>query len=154
MASLRLFELIWRRDALADITGQPGGWLGALIIVACSAIVHELLHGFAWHTLARVPWRAISFRPSWRGMGFVAQSALAIPTPAYRSSAALPALVMGVVPIAVGFITGWGLSVLWGLFFLLECFADIATLFAVRGVPSRAWVRDHPDKLGCRVVAD
>ena len=87
-------------------------------------------------------------------MGFVAHADVAVPAYAYRASAALPTLVLGVVPIVLGFVTGFGLFVLWGLFFLLECFADVAVLLAMRKVPSRAWVRDHPDKLGCRMVAD
>lgn len=154
VVSLRAFELLWHRDAVADIARQAGGWTGAIIIVACSAVVHELLHAFAWHTFAGVPWRSISFRPSWRVMGFVAHANVAMPARAYRTSTALPALILGAIPIVLGFVTGSGLFVLWGLFFLLECFADVAVLFAMHNVPSRAWVRDHPDRLGCRVVAD
>ncbi len=154
VGSLRLFEFLWDRDALADITKQPGGWMGAIIVVACSAVIHELLHGFGWNIFARVPWQSISFRPSWRGIGFVACLNVPVPAPAYRASAALPALILGVLPITLGFVTGFGLFVLWGLFFLLECFGDVAMLFATRKVPSRAWVLDHPNKLGCRMVAD
>lgn len=154
VGSLRLFELLWHRNALADITRQAGGWMGAIIVVACSAVIHELLHGFGWNIFARVPWQSISFRPSWRVMGFVAHVNVPVPTPAYRASAALPALVLGVLPIVLGFVTGFGLLVLWGLFFLLECFGDMAVLLAMHKVPSRAWVLDHPNKLGCRIVAD
>ena len=81
---LRLFELVWHRDALADFTSQPGGWMGAVIVVACSAVIHEALHAWAWHTFARVPWRSLSIRPTWRVMGMVAQTRVAVPARAYR----------------------------------------------------------------------
>lgn len=150
VGSLRLFELLWHRDALADVTKQPGGWMGAIIVVVCSAAIHELLHALAWKISARVPWQSISLRPTWRVMGVVAHLNVPVPASAYRASAVAPALALAGLSIVMGFATGSGLFVLWGLFFLLECFADVALLFAMRSVPSRAWVLDHPSKLGCR----
>jgi hypothetical protein len=150
--SLRLFEFLWHRDALADITRQPGGWPGAIAIVAASAVLHELLHAFGLRAFARVPWRSITLRPTWRGLGFVARPNVPVPSPAYRGSIALPAVILGVVPIVLGLLMGGGLFVLWGLFFSLECFTDVAVLLATRKASSRVWVLDHPDKLGCRMV--
>lgn len=152
VGSLRLFERLWHRDALAEITKQPGAWMGAIAVVACSALVHEWLHAFGWRTFARVPWRSISLRPSWRGLGLVAQTDVAVPASAYRLSRALPALVLAGLPLALGLAIGHGLFVLWGLFFLLECFPDIAVLFALRLLSSGVWVRDHPERLGCRII--
>jgi hypothetical protein len=149
--SLALFEFLWHRDALADITRQPGGWRGAIAVVAASAVVHELLHTLGWRALARVPWRSITLRPTWRGLGFVARPNVAVPATAFRAGIALPAVILGVVPIALGLLTDAGLFVLWGLFFSLECFTDVAVLLATHRVPSRARVRDHPHKLGWEI---
>ena len=54
--------------------------------------------------------------------------------------------------IAVGLVTNRGLLLMWGLFFLLECFADLTLLLATARVPATAWVLEHPTKLGWRVV--
>ncbi len=153
VVSLGMFRAFWHRDALADLTRQPGGWLGAIAIVACSAVAHELLHAITWYTAARLPWRAIAFRPGWRTMGFVASPDVPIPARAYRAGLAAPALVLAAVPIVVGLAGNLGLLVLWGLFALLECFSDVATLLATRSVPGNAAVRSHPEKLGCITVA-
>lgn len=134
VASLRLFEVVWHRPAFADIVRQPGQWVGAVIIVIGSAIIHELLHGLAWKILARVPWRSISFRPSWRKLGFVAAADVPMRASAYRTGMLLPALVLGFGSIVAGLMIGNGLVLLWGLFFLLECFADFAALLATREV--------------------
>jgi hypothetical protein len=147
--SLALFESVWRRNAVEDVAKQPGRWLGAVAVAACGAAVHELLRALAWRLLAGVPWRSISLRATWRGMGFVARVDAPVPAAAYRAGAALPAAVLGGVPAALGLATGSGLLLLWGLFFLLESLGDVAVLLAMRGVPSRARVLDHPEGLGC-----
>jgi hypothetical protein len=70
-----------------------------------------------------------------------------------RAAAVLPALVVGLAFIGAGDFTGSGLAAGWGLFFLFECTSDLALLVASRGIPSRAKVLDHPDRLGLPIVA-
>jgi hypothetical protein len=70
-----------------------------------------------------------------------------------RAAAVFPALVLGLAFIAAGYFTGAGLAAGWGLFSLFECTSDLALLIASRGIPSRAKVLDHPDRLGLLVVA-
>lgn len=108
VGSLRLFEFLWHRDALADITRQPGGWIGAIIVAAGSALVHELLHGFAWHTFGRVPWQSISLRPTWRVMGFVARADVALPAAAYRAPPCIKCrLARGCAIIQTSWVAEW-----------------------------------------------
>ena len=149
----RLFSMLWHRDALEAITGQPGGWAGAVLVVAGSAVLHELLHAFGWIIFARLPWRAIAVRPTWRVMGFAAHPAVAMPVSAFRAGLSLPTVMLGGGAITLGCATGIGLYVLWAPFFLLECFSDLALLLALRKVPARTRVIPHPKKLGCRRVA-
>jgi hypothetical protein len=153
-AALWLFASCWQRSALEDISTQPGGWIGALAVVALGAVIHELLHAFTWCVLGRVSWRSVSCRRSARAMGFVAQLDEAVPAAAYRAGVALPAIALGLGPIVVGLLTGHGLIVLWGLFFVLESFSDLALLLAARRVPAGALVRAHPDRLGCQFVVE
>ncbi|HWW60073.1 MAG TPA: metalloprotease family protein, partial [Thermoanaerobaculia bacterium] len=121
--SLRLFTMLWHRDALEDLPTQPGGWLGAIAIVIASAVVHELLHAIGWRFIARVPF---SIRPTWSVMGFAAEPDAPVPARTYRIVAALPALLLAVPAILGGLALGNGLVMLWGGFFLLECFSDFA----------------------------
>jgi hypothetical protein len=151
--SLWLFERTWRRDALADLATQPGGWMAALVIVIGSAIVHEAIHALGWRVFGRVPWRSMSVRPSWRGLGIAADPGVAVSATAHRVARALPALMLGGAPVVVGLATGRGLFVLWGLFLLFECFTDIAVLFAMWAVAPEAMVVDTPDRLGYRLVS-
>jgi hypothetical protein len=47
VVSLRLFAVLWHREAFEDVTKQPGGWAGAIILFVCGGAFHELLHGVA-----------------------------------------------------------------------------------------------------------
>jgi len=132
IASLQLFEAIWNRDALAELSSQPGGWLGAIGIVVCSAVVHELLHAIGWRVFARVPWSSIAVRPTWSVMGLAVRSDAPVSTRARRAVTLLPALLLGIVPMAIALATGNGLLLLWSLFFFFECFADLTALLATR----------------------
>ena len=131
-AALSLFHLVSERDVVDDLNRQPGGWIGVVFVVLCSAVVHEALHAIGWIAFAGVSSRSISFRRSWRVMGFVAHTETPIPAPAYRASTALPALALALPTIVLAFALRSWLILLWGLFFLLECFSDIATLLATR----------------------
>jgi hypothetical protein len=122
-ASLRLFELLRHRSAFDDLERHRGGWPAAIAIVLGSAIVHELLHVIVWRRPLRL---------TWSGMGFGAQMNASMSIAAHRVSLALPALLMAFAPIVAGLLTNDGLLLLWGLFFLLECFSDITLLLALR----------------------
>lgn len=150
--ALALFPQIWQRNPLADLHRQPGGWTGAFCVVAASALVHELLHALGWMLLGRAPWGSVVVRPTMRVMGLVARLDHPIPVNAYRAGLALPALAMGAVPLLLGLVSGGGLWLTWGAFFSLECFSDLATLFATRCVSEGAHVLSHPGKLGCRIA--
>lgn len=150
-ASLCGFEAVFNRSAIEDVAKQPGGWLGAVIVVACSAIVHELLHALGWVVIARLPWRSVSVRRTLRVMGFIAYTGTAIPLSAFRISLMLPAVILGGGTIAVGLFSGQGLFVLWGNFFLLECYSDLTVLLATARLQAAARVREYPDRLGCQV---
>jgi len=132
IASLTLFKTIWDRDALEDIATQPGGWWGAIGIVIGSAVVHELLHAIGWRVLANVPWSSIAVRPTWSVMGFAVHSDARVSVRTWRAVTILPAVILGILPIAIGLATGNGLVLLWGLFFFFECFADLTALLARR----------------------
>jgi hypothetical protein len=141
----------WRSPTW-DLSAQPGGWIGALLIIALSAIVHELLHVVAWRVLAGVRWQAVSFRATWRGLGLAALVRDPIPLSAFRLGALCPALVLGAIPLGIGFTKGSTLAVLWGAFFLFECITDVALLKAIRHLPPTTLVISHPTELGCMKV--
>ena len=152
-SALTLFETRWHRSAPADLHKQPGGWAGVLVVVALSAVVHEMLHAGSWRLLGRLPRKAIAVQPTWQAMGLAARVVLPVSMRVYRAGLAMPCFLMGVLPILVGTITGNGLFLAWALFFSLECFSDLGSLYATRHLPATMLVMSHPSKLGCRQVS-
>lgn len=134
-----------------DVVRQPGGWLGAILVVAGSAVLHELLHALGWIAFAGLPWRSVSVRRTWRVMGFIVCPNAALPVTVYRLSTAMPAMILGGGSLVTGLIVGNGLVVLWGFFFLIECYSDITVLLATVSLRAPAKVREYPDRLGCQV---
>jgi hypothetical protein len=151
--ALTLFESRWQRSALADLHRQPGGWAGVIVVVVLSAVVHEMLHAGAWMFFGRIPRQAIAVRPTWQVMGFAARVVLPIPMRTYRLGLATPFLLMGVLPALMGTVMGNGLFLAWALFFSLECFSDLGSLFATRHLSTAMLVLSHPTKLGCRLAS-
>ncbi len=135
IGTLRLFAELSHHDAVADLGGQPGGWLGTVAIVVASTLLHEGLHLLGWRLATRLPWSAFALRPTWRGMGVAVQPRVALDVAPLRVGLLLPALALAAPTIVAGLSTRNGLALLWGLFFLLECYGDIVTLLALRRAP-------------------
>jgi hypothetical protein len=62
--------------------------------------------------------------------------------------------VLGLGPLAIGLSTGTWLATFYGFLMLVAAAGDFLILWILVGVPAGAWVQDHPQKVGCLVVAD
>jgi Protein of unknown function (DUF3267). len=78
-----------------------------------------------------------------------------VPTRArwYRLSLALPGLALGAAPLTIGLLTGGWPATFYGFLMLVAAAGDFLILWILRGVPAGAWVQDHPQRVGCLVVA-
>lgn len=95
---------------------------------------------------------AVKIGFSWKGLAPYAHCAEPMRASAYRLSIILPGLVLGILPGTLGIVLlSWPL-LLWGLLMTIAAGGDLAVLWAIRGVPASAWVRDHPTKAGCQVL--
>jgi len=139
-----LFAAVWHRGPFEDLSSQPQGWLGALMLFASGAAFHELLHAFGWKTAAGVAWSDLSLGRSRRKLGLIVKLTVPVRASAYRIGMILPAIVLGIAPILGGLTRDSGLLVLWGSLFLFESFSDLAILLAIRRVPSKLGLLEHP----------
>ena len=71
---------------------------------------------------------------------------------AYRATALLPGLALGVLPGVAALLTGSGLLALWSWTMLAVAGGDVAAVWAIRGVPPDVLVLDHPSRVGCTIA--
>lgn len=116
-------------------------------------LLHEGLHALGFILLGGAPRKRIRFGIDRETLSPFAGCSAPMGIGAYRASVALPALVLGGVPLAAGLAAGLGWLTAWGCWMLALAGGDAAALWAARRVPAGARVLDHPGRVGCRVVA-
>ena len=131
---------------------DPGSILLFCLAFAVGVLLHEGLHGLG-HVWGEASWDDVTFGIHWKALTPFAQCTTPTRARSYRIAIALPGLVLGVGPLAVGLWTGAWLATFYGFLMLVAAAGDILILWILRGVPARTWVQDHPEKVGCLLVA-
>lgn len=125
-----------------------------LICVIVGTVAHEVIHAVSWSWLDGIPWSKIHFGFKWKMLTPYVHCPEPVEVSNYRWGVAMPGIVLGIVPYlaALGLQNGWLLS--FGLFFTLAAGGDILILWLLRSVPKGNRVQDHPDLVGCNVLAE
>lgn len=114
-------------------------------------VLHELIHGVSWVLFGRKPFRSIRYGMQWKTLTPYAHCAEPMAARAYRRGAAMPAVVIGVIPAAAGLAAGNGAWTLYGTIFLAAATGDFIVLWILRGISGETFVEDHPSRAGCYV---
>lgn len=123
-----------------------------LLVLLVSVLLHELVHVAGFLLLAGAPRRAVRLGFNRRTLTPFACCGQPVSARAYRGTALLPALVLGLGPALVAAATGWGALALWSWAMLAVAGGDVAAVWAIRHVPATTLVLDHPARVGCRVL--
>ncbi|MFP4436635.1 MAG: DUF3267 domain-containing protein [Chloroflexaceae bacterium] len=148
-----LFYLLW---------GEAAFWRGwfvlfgnvgiALLVIVGGIVVHELLHGVTWMLAGDKPRSAVKFGFQLKTLTPYAHCTAPLEVRAYRLGALMPGLLLGIVPLLAGMVTGSGALTIFGLFFTLAAGGDFLILWTLRSVQPGALVEDHPTRAGCYVL--
>jgi hypothetical protein len=133
-----------------DVYFSPLVFLLSLVI---GIPLHEFLHALAWKMAARLSWSAIRYGFQLKTLTPYAHSRIPMSAAAYRIGAAMPGIVLGIVPYLLGLLTGYGAATVFGLIMLFAAGGDMMILWLLRGVPPDAVVQDHPTDAGCMILA-
>lgn len=112
-----------------------------------SVLVHEALHGLGFRLGGGAG--AVRYGFNVRSVTPYATCTVPLEVRAYRLAAALPALVLGVVPFLAALLTGVGWLAIFAFFMLITALGDAMILWMVRGAPAGTFVADHPSRAGC-----
>lgn len=114
-------------------------------------IGHELLHGLTWARFAKGGLRSIRFGIMWKMLTPYCHCNEPLPLNAYRLGVMMPGLVLGFLPMLIGFATGHLGLFAFGMFFTVAAGGDFIMLYLLRDETSDSLVQDHPTKIGCYV---
>ncbi len=154
-----VFVYLWGYGALSEgstferpVFGLVAVYVIGFLIVAFGIAAHEAIHGLlSWAYFGGKPLGAIKFGFQARTLTPYAHCKEPIEARAYRLGAAMPGLVVGLLPSLVGIVTGNGWIMLFGLFFTFAAGGDLLILWLIRKVDAKALVEDHPTSAGCYV---
>lgn len=141
------FYLLWGIPGPLDVGLVPL----ALLFIA-GIVIHELLHGLTWMLLGKAPSGSVKFGFQLKTLTPYAHCTEPLEVGAYRWGAAVPGLVLGILPGVAALATGSSAMLVFGFLFTLAAGGDALILWMLRDVPAGALVVDHPSRAGCYVV--
>ena len=145
------FWLIWDYKTLAE--GHKSFMNYFLPILIIGIIVHELLHGISWGYFTPKGWKAIKFGFKWKYLMPYCHCKEPLKVKHYRIGAAMPLIILGILPSLIAIVTGSGFLLSFGVFFTFAAGGDVVVLYMLRKFDKDDYISDHPEKIGfCREI--
>ena len=138
------FGLIWGYETFR--IGNDAFMDNFLLILAGGIIIHELLHGFTWGYFVPNGMKSIKFRIKWLTPYCHCKEPMKVKH--YKIGAAMPLIIMGIIPTIIGLIIGSGGVMSFGILFTLAAGGDIIILYMLQKLDNNIYVSDHPNKMG------
>ena len=145
------YGLLWGLDALGEGMARFFALASLLPAVIIGVVVHEVLHGVTWALAGGRPLSLIKFGFNLATLTPFAHFKEPLSANAYRLGAAMPGLVLGLIPVVGALATGNGWLAGFGAIFLVAAAGDIIILWMLRDAPASSTIQDHPSKPGCIV---
>ena len=139
------FSIIHRNQAIIQQAIEHKWWL--LVLLFAGIVLHELIHGICMALSARNGWKSVSFGFNLKALAPYAHCKEPLTPCAYRLSLVMPGILLGDVPVLVGWFTGNILFLFFGILFYWAASDDIIVLWMSRNITG-GMLQDHPDKTG------
>lgn len=146
-----IYTRIWGIEAYYEslsLLATDGVIVITLLIIGI--VIHEAIHGLTWQWTTKEQ-VTIEYGFKWAMLTPYAHLKDAVPARAYRIGVLMPGFVLGLVPLAIAFLTGDTLFFWFGLIFTIAACGDLLVLWVIRRVPPDDLVEDHPQRIGCYV---
>jgi hypothetical protein len=142
----RLFHIIWvHRTPVISLVIPI--WIKVISIVL-AILVHELIHGFIFALYASHGFRSVTFGFNKNIGAFYCHCKEPIRVKHYRRAGIAPLIILGLIPLAIGFITGVGWFKTFGLLLTIGGFGDLLIYLKLLKFEKNRLILDHPYKLG------
>lgn len=125
-----------------------GNGLIVITVFMAGVVVHELLHGIGWVFFTKSKVKSISFGVKWEYLTPYCHCSEPLKKWQFVIGAALPGIVLGLMPAFISYFNG---SLAWwffGFFFTVSAGGDIIALWMLRKVPGNCKIQDHESDFG------
>ena len=143
---------IWGRVSILHGFHVFSNLLFFIPMVVLGSMLHEVLHAVGWVWFGLTPITTIRFGFQLEAFTMYAQCCVPLESRAYRAGLALPGVVLGVLPVLVGMVSGIAWVTMCGALFVAVATGDALVLWMIRSVPQGVCVIDHPTQVGCQIV--
>ena len=141
------FYVIWK--PVFGFSWQGGVLFFVLFIVGI--VLHELIHGLFFGFYAKSGFKSIRFGFMREMLTPYCHCKEPLKIKHYFTGALMPALFLGVIPIAISFFTGSLFWLLYGILFFSAAAGDFMVVWMLRKEHPDTLVQDHPSEAGCWV---
>jgi pimeloyl-ACP methyl ester carboxylesterase len=146
------FQLRWGLAPPRLPAGRPvAALLGFFGLLLAGLLLHEATHLAAYYVIGRVPRGTARLGAGHVGLAPRVRCPTLLPARTYRAILLAPGVLLGVVPGIIGIAVGSWLLVVWAVWMLAASGGNLATLWAMRGLPAATPVRAHPARPGCEL---
>jgi hypothetical protein len=122
-----------------------------IVVMIAGILAHEVIHALTWAMFAKKGLRSISFGMEWREFSPYCHCNEVLPLRQYIAGAAMPAIVLGILPSLIAYATGNFWFILFGIFFTAAASGDFMIIRLILKENSDTYVLDHPDEVGCYI---
>lgn len=145
------FGLFLLKNDSVSLPSGPMGTLLLFLLFFVLIVVHELIHGLSWAIFTEHHWKDISFGFMKQYLTPYCSCAVPLKKGQYIFGALMPLLVLGLVPMLVGILTGSLLTLLLGVMLADGAAGDILIVWKIlryRSAAKEVVYIDHPTQAG------
>jgi hypothetical protein len=146
----RLFHFIWVHHTPV-ISPEIPMWIKVISVILAIAI-HELIHGIIFTRYAPGGFRSVTFGFNAKVGAFYCHCKEPIRVRHYKRAGIAPLIILGLIPLAAGFITGVSFFKTFGLLLTIGGFGDLLIYIKLMKIDRNLLILDHPDKLGFIII--
>ena len=147
------FSLIWGWDTFKlggiQFITKSSTFFATLLI---GIILHEGIHGLFWAIYCKNGIKSIKFGVKWEYLTPFAHCKENLTVNQYKLGAAMPGILLGLLPSILAIIIGNTWLLFTGILFTGAAGGDILILLKLRKYDSKFLMKDHPDEIGFMVL--
>ena len=148
------YSFLWGTERVYSKFSSTSNFLLLILIFVIGIVLHELIHAISWVTFAKIPFSKIKFGFNVKSLSPYAHCGEPVTAKVYRIALLTPAIILGIIPISISFVSGSVWFFVAGLLFTVTACGDFLIFWLIRKVKNNQLVADHPERAGCKVVEE